>query len=411
MKLQEGGQGLASVSPEGSNTEFVRLVDRETPVSPRQIALVPGAEAPLLPFDLPPGLRGMAREQIARRQFRDRAGLGEDAIELRPFHAPDGADRWTRAIVAGNERIADWRGLTARAVLPDYLSLPSAEDIWTLATVPSVPDEPNDTIMARLGPYDGFSAAQSLATHLFTRALAEASSPPKALYRLGSPQPGIEAAFASRDIPVLTTPEDFATRDLPVPAILTHGELAFDLRKDPRAARARLRKRVLPWRWPLAGAAIAAALWTAAQLLAIQRLERQATEIDAATRTIVETAFVPQGPVLDVRLQVSRALAEARSRASAQEQDQDPLELFGRAGQVLSRMPADIVQVDFARSAGLTLILQLPDFAAADRLVSALETSGLLAQVRTSRVTEGGTGIEVELAISASDATGSGTTQ
>ncbi len=53
-----------------------------------RIALVPGALAPLIALDLPEGLRGAAREQVARRQLRDLTGLGDDRLQMRPFHGP-----------------------------------------------------------------------------------------------------------------------------------------------------------------------------------------------------------------------------------------------------------------------------------------------------------------------------------
>ena len=58
----------------------------------RHVVLVPGAEVPLLALDLPERLRGPAREDVARRQLRDRIGLDAARIEMRPFSPPGGGD-------------------------------------------------------------------------------------------------------------------------------------------------------------------------------------------------------------------------------------------------------------------------------------------------------------------------------
>ncbi|OWU81682.1 hypothetical protein ATO6_23660 [Oceanicola sp. 22II-s10i] len=379
----------------------MRLTGTEVRPAARQVALVPGAEVPVLSFDLPAGLRGMAREQIARRQFRDRAGLGDASIELRPFHRPGGADSWTRALVADAGRIAEWRGTATacRAVLPDYLSLPAADGVWTLA-VPEA-EVTSEAVMARLGPDDGFSAAAALAPRMIARALDAATPPPRALLRLGPPFPAVESLFQARGIPVHDDPAALIAAGLPEPVVLGHGELDFDLRRDPQAARARLRRRVLPWRWPLMGALLAAGLWAAAQYLAIGRIEAVTAGIDTATRTLVREHFVPVGPVLDIRVQVARALEAARAAADTATQPSDPLEIFGRAAEVIAAEGARTMRVDYAPADGVTLVLRLDDFAAADRMGGALEVAGLTVEMLGSRVAEGGDGVRIELRVTA----------
>ena len=73
------------------------------------VALVPGERAPLLPLDLPDGLRGPARESVARRQVSDLLGLAGDEIELRPGHGGPDRGVWHSTMVVWTAEIATWR--------------------------------------------------------------------------------------------------------------------------------------------------------------------------------------------------------------------------------------------------------------------------------------------------------------
>ncbi|MEP5151792.1 hypothetical protein, partial [Planktotalea sp.] len=104
---------------------FVYLTDKGAVARKRQIGLIPGAAAPVLTLELPPALRGQAREQVARRQILDRFGLGEDDVDMWPFvlSPTDNAGAWTKVLIADSASVADWReraGTQAKTVLPDY---------------------------------------------------------------------------------------------------------------------------------------------------------------------------------------------------------------------------------------------------------------------------------------------------
>src|SRR6056297_2220059 len=132
------------------------------------VATVPGADAPLLPLDLPPGLTGVARERVARRQLRD-AGCGA-GLDLRPARLGAGRETWARMLVCEGTLRADWAahvapaGRRCRAVLPDYLALPAAPGLWVIEL-----DEAG-MVRARLGPEDGFAAESDLARALLEEA-------------------------------------------------------------------------------------------------------------------------------------------------------------------------------------------------------------------------------------------------
>ncbi|MYM55951.1 type II secretion system protein GspL [Thalassovita mangrovi] len=382
----------ATVQKSDPKADFVRL-GAGVPTA-RQIALVPGVETPLYGLDLPKGLRGQAREQVARRQLADRIGLGDGSIGMRPFVPGTDRDSWCRVLVFDPDQLAQWRELSCRAVLPDYLSLPAAEGIWTVQR-----DEIGGApvILARLGPEDGFSAAPEIALMLLQRALA--AGKPRAILNMGDPLPELVALAEAQDVPLLGSVEELTQKGLPLPRLLAHDELSCDLRNDPMAARAQLARQVLPWRWPLLAGAVAAALWATAQWVAIERLDSQTRDVAAQTEALVRQNFVETGPILDIRLQVSRALSQARAAANAGGGRTDPLDLTIRAAAVLDREGARTDSIRFTEGDGLTLILRLPDFAAAETVTAALVAEGLAATLVESRVGEAETGVRTEIRI------------
>jgi general secretion pathway protein L len=387
------GAGVASTDPfmgtaSEPGTDFVQLSRATTALSARQVALVPGADVAVLTLDLPKGLRGQSREQVARRQLRDRIGMDADTVEMRPFHAAREADKWTRILVADTARVEAWRaaaGEGCRAVLPDYLALPTAEGVWTVA-------QSDSGIALRLGPVDGFGAADTLAPKLFSRALAEANTPPKALLRLGAPLAEIEAIAAAHDIPILTDAAQAKAQ------VLAHGELAFDLRRDPQQARARLARRVLPWRWPVLLGAIAAALWGGGQVVVTNRIEAETAQLRLQTSALVQEHFVKTGPVLDARVQVSQALARSQADAAGGNERADPLALFARAASVIAAEKAQTQMATYTAD-GLSLVVRVTDFAAADRLAAALRAAGLLVEVSDTRVSDSSSGVRSAMRI------------
>ncbi len=367
----------------------------DSPTRGRHVALVPGAEVPLLTLDLPAGLRGSAREDVARRQLRDRIGAGDGTVELRPFHAPGDSDGWNRALVADAAQLRAWRdraGKACQAVLPDYLALPAAKDLWVLR-------QENGSVQARLGPEDGFTADPELARLMLEQALDTVAAAPKALLLLDGAD-WAETLAAARDIAVIRDPAAAGGLGLATPVVLGHGELGFDLRADPRAARATLRRRVLPWRWPLMAGLVAAGLWGGAQFVATQRLEAEARDVQAETLAVIRESFVPTGPVLDIRTQVSRALADRQAAARDWQERISALMLFARAARVIGAGQAVSESYRYDDT-GLQAVLRLSDFAAAEALVAELRAAGLTVAVDDLRVSDGTSGVRAELRLEA----------
>ena len=407
-----------TVSRMDSSPECLRLgTDRP---AAQQVVMVPGTQVPLVRFDLPKGLRGQAREQVAQRQLADRTGLRQ-GLTLHPCPPLDrktqggkakGAHKWHQALIAENQLLEQLQDLSCQAVLPDYMTLPTAPEIWTLcrdhlplatpadAASFSTADSQEEIVMARLGPDDGFSAQPALAEAQLERALSTGPTP--RAWLLLSPQGEADpliALAAAHGIPLVHDTSDLADLGLPTPRVLQHGELACDLRRNPMAARNQLERQLRPWRWPLLAGALAATVWAITQSLATARLEAETAAISRRTTQLVQEVFVPQGPMLDTRLQVSRALDTLHRASNANRKTSDPLTLTAQAARVVASAGQQPELLSYDESEGLLLGLQLDDFAAVDQLYSALDSAGLTVQLRDSRVSDGQDSVRAEFLI------------
>lgn len=385
--------------------------DRQQGIGPEYILTLPGSQVPLLTLDLPAALRGQAREQVARRQVADRTGLSQDSLTLRPFvprlPAPTSGPKaagWTRVLAADPQDLQALQGLNCRAVLPDYLTLPCTTGLWSLhyAEPSSAPEHPA-LLQARLGPEDGFTALPALGLAMLQQALASADPAPRALLLQG-PLPedlrrAVHALAAPLDLPVITDPQAALPLGLKLPQVLGHGELDCDLRHNPMAARNRLATQVLPWRWPLMGLTLAATLWATAQMIQIERLEGQQAAATARSMALTRRHFIPSGPVLDARLQISRALQQMRQDQGGATQLRDPLELTARVAHVLQEVGLRPDLLNYQLGSGLLLALRVPDFAAADHLANALRQAELTVTLTQSQVSESGGGVAAEFVI------------
>lgn len=358
------------------------------------VATVPGADAPLLPLDLPSGLRGVARERVARRQLRD-AGCGA-GLDLRPARlGGGGGDAWARMLVCDGARRAAWAGQVAgagkrcRAVLPDYLALPAAKGLWVIDACNA------GAVRARLGLEDGFAAEPDLALALLQEAARAA--PPAAILRLGAPCAPLDGWLVTLDVPVRDTPEALPAGIAP-PVRFGHGELALDLARDPEALRAALRGTLRRIAAALVLALGGFGFWAASVQIETDRLRDQDLTYRRNAEEMLRAGLVPSGPVLDIRAQVEAALDRARAQAGDARDQARPLDVLRTAGKVLAAHDPRITRVSFQPGLGLVIDLEIGDFAALDALVGDLATAGTGARVAQSVAREG-RGVEAVLAL------------
>lgn len=340
-----------------------------TPLPPSGpvVALVPGEAAALMPVALPAALRGQARVAVARRQLADRLGAAAAGLELRPAALGVPADGFGAMLAVEAAALAGWRAAAAaagrrvRALLPDYLALPAAPSVWVLAVRGA-------RVCARLGPADGFAAEAGLAAAQLAEARRRAPAP-RAVLVLDGPLPR-PVAEALAGLALLTDPAALAGAE--APRALAHGEAALDLRAGADAAVDRLARRLAGWAWPLGLALTGAAAWAAAVAVDTARLRAQSAAIEAEVLAVAQARLLPPGPVVDLPLQVERALTARRAA-------------LGRAGALAVLRPAAValagqglVPDRMAWAADvLTLELTVPGFAALDAAAAALAAEGL----------------------------------
>lgn len=344
------------------------------------VALVPGAEAPLLRVTLPDTLKGSAREGVALRQIHDRIGMGAGPLVLRPARLGQPGDAWGAVLAAARDAVAGWQAQVqgmrgrCRAVLPDYLALPTAPGLWTVQVSPG-PD--GASVQARLGVGDGFSAEAPLAAHLLTQALERARAVgalPAAVLRLGGPEGTIDQALAG--LRAHPSPEALPPA-LPRPRVLGHGELALDLRHDPRAVSEVAQARLTGLRWPLLLATLGLAGWAGATELETRRDLAHAEAITIATIDAVRRDFLPSGPLLDIPVQVSRALEQRRNPAGNNPDQRAPLDLLHAVSSRLATRPQALRMLSFQSGSGFTLELHVPDFATFEALLDDLRADAV----------------------------------
>jgi len=352
-----------------------RLGAGERPGGPH-VAVVPGATAPLLPVDLPSGLRGMARERVAGRQLAEALALPQEVLELYPF-APAGKKAPFGAVIVAEAEIAEaWRAALQPgciAVLPDYLTLPCIDEVWTVAT------DAGDGVVVRLGLGDGFAAEPDLAVRL----LAEAQTP-RAVLRLGPTEPDVDAFLAGQEVPVFDSLEALAKSGAGKPLRWTAAAGGVDLGAAPSALYDRLGAGLARWRWPVLAGALALAAYLGTLVLETRDLRAEGSRASTLTGDLVRQHFVPEGPILNVRAQVEAAV-QAAAVPDRGVRAEPALIQLQRAAPVLTRGGLAVQTAEYRADTGLVTAVEVVDFAGLDALVADLRTGGFLVEVLDSR--------------------------
>lgn len=357
------------------------------------VALVPGADAPLVQLSLPQRLRGPARDAVARRQVADRLACDPATLDLRPARLGLRRDNWDAMMVIDRNAAAEWRaalsgrGATAcSAMLPDYLALPTAARVWTVATLPDA-DAP---VQVRLGPQDGFSAEPDLAALTLARTAATVGAP-AAVLRLGPPQAAVDAALAALPaVPLVTSPKGLPDGLGPA-LVLGHGEAALDLREDRQARIDTLRARIMAVQVPAVLALAGLAAWMAATQIETERARAASTDLRAALTQQVRQDFGLTGPLLDIPAQILNEMERRTRLAGEGAGGPRALTQLQQAATILSTTPALRVETVVQQPNGsLALDLAVSDFAALDLVAAQLRDAGLDVRIGRSSATAPG---------------------
>jgi general secretion pathway protein L len=335
--------------------------------------------APLLPLDLPEKLRGVARDRVAERQLVEHLSTPVSGFEMRPF-LPKGVKLWTRVLVVEAGLAEVWRkGLRPGciALVPDYLLLPTAPGLWTV-------DVQDETIIARLGVEDGFAAEPDLALALLAQA-----APPKAILRMGRAHSDLDALLAGLSVPVLTDPAALKKAGF-APMRWSDALGGLDLKDPPSATYDRLRAKVKRWRVAVICAALAGVIWAGTLALETHRLRAERTQDTEIMLALVREHFVPSGPVLDVRAQVSAAVQSAAVPEAPEVKALPPITQFQIAAPVLTDDTLRLLTAAYRADTGLVTTVEAVDFAALDQVTEDLREAGFVVDQLDSRAQQAG---------------------
>lgn len=379
---------MTSQSP-SDPVRFYRLGQAMPAPKAPHVALVPGQAAPLVALKLPDGIKGRARDRIARLQLSDMLGQNGSDLVMRPFLSSGVKQNWHRLCLTDRAALEDWRAAVAdagpqcQALLPDYLSLPAAAKIWSL----SVED---GMLLARLGLQDGFSAEPALAEVLLARALVE--TPPKAVYAITPIPEAVSALIETKNIPVLRDPTDVAALDLGPLQVLAQGEMSLDLARDPEDTEAQIRRQLRPWIAPALLFVLAALLWAIGTGLQTRQLAATTAKINADTAAAVQRQFLGNEPVLDVRAQVARVVAArlaTTTDGSESDSKRTALPMLRQATGLLERSEATVHSLLYQNGTGLSVELDLESFAALDSLILDFRAAPLRVLIEEASAKEG----------------------
>ncbi len=357
---------------------FWRLGD-SAPPGGAHAALVPGALAPMLPLELPDRLRGMARERVAGRQLVEQLAMPAAGFEMRPYTAK-GKKQWSRALITDPEQEAAWRKALRPgcvSVLPDYLALPAAEGLWTI-------ELSGGMVRARLAPGDGFTAEPELALEMLAVA-----APPGAVLRLGDASEQLDGFLAGLEVKLLSDPAALRKAGFSVLrwADATGG---INLKDPPSALYDRLRGKLLRWRVAVVCSVLALALWMGLVALETRRLQADAVRDGDRAEALVRTHFVPAGPILDVRAQVTAALEAASGPAEPLAEALPALTRLQIAAPLLTADTLRLPVASYRADTGLVATVEAQDFAALDRLVEDLQAADFIVEQLDSRAQQEG---------------------
>lgn len=360
-----------------SRAQSIVPVNGTAPARGKYVVAVPGHLAPLQRFDLPRGVSGPARVAVARQQLADRMGATATKMALIPM----GDATWEYAVVCDRTDLQAWcETATASnprcaAVLPDMLTLPSAKDTLVLQVDRNV-------LRVRSGLSEGFAAPMDMAIPLLQRLIAETN--PSLIHAMGDMPPQLNEFLGKHDLTPTSGP-------------LPPSRPAIDLRIA-------LQKTQKPGLWAGLVAAglglLAFGLWVASLWVETRTLQQDAADVRAATMEVLREGLIPSGPILDIRQQVTQALASGMDAGQAD--SSSPVEILSRASVALFGTGLDIGAITLDRATGaLDIEVTAETFAELDQVVARLNDtdlsdSGLSASATEPRSTAGG-GVQARL--------------
>lgn len=349
---------------------------------------VPGEAVSALTCPVPAGLKEAAARNVALNAARDMVAGPPEAHHF-VYVAGSGDIRVVLAMTR-SER-ARWKDIIAKqptrviAVLPDYLCLP-----WQDGQI-SIDLPVPDRLVVRTGHATGFAAERSLGLQMLDLHCRQSAGITKEIVLVQgatSDDAGLLENLSKWDVPIRTAPADPAPAPVNLLSEGGQGGTMAGLGVTSPQGRARLQL--------LAVLLVGALVWSAHMQLDIRNATNALAEQRQANLATARRDFGLSGPILDMEVQVQRAI-EAREQSAAENQPRLGFpDLLMRIGPVIAERGTDVSELHY-NDTTLRLAVRVADFAALDALRRALAQSGV--DARVSRSVGGGDGVQAELLI------------
>ena len=367
------------------------------PTEQRAILLVPGEDAIVLSFEMPEKVRRSAAKRITFFAVQDL--IGENMEDLHFVRLPSDRDSvpgWARAIVTGRASMDAWfrraeeASVRLAGILPDYLALPWEPGEWTVSVEPS-------RLRVRFDRFDGFVAEPELGAAILERRLKDTDPAPDRIRLLDE----CDTAEGVLDTPLGRLGEAGVPVDREIlPAggpKFRHGEFDANLVAGAYSESLGLFQEISRWRVPV-GLAVAALLaWALDTGLALREEQAEIKEIDRRIEELFRTEFVPDGPIMDIRIQVARSLETLRRQSASVRNEGGFLALLSASGETLAEGDRRVSRLSY-RDGVLIAEVTLPDFRALEMMGAELSDRRLEVEVQSSTAS-GEQGVDATLVL------------
>ena len=340
----------------------------------RFVLMVPGQMVPIHTLRLPQGVTGQARQRIAKQDLSDRTGEPAESFEVIFLDTEDPAS--TRVLACDRAALADWcacdlaRARNCAAVLPDYLALPGAAGHVSVR-------QDGETLRVRIGTKDGFTAPAGLSDALLRRGLdgQEMTSF------------SVEGDVAPQILKVL---RDAGLKQAePLIIAARKSDLAVDLRRASGSRAEISTGTARLWTGAAVLGLVAFALWAASLWYETRMLNSQTAQVNGEITALLRERLIPNGPILDIRQQVTRAL-EGAAPTDGMQNDQGALALLSDTSLALFGQGVTVRSVTLASEQDLSVDIAAADFSQIDALIEAMKNQGLTASAGNLRAQTGG---------------------
>lgn len=353
---------------------------------PRRPCLVsvPGEHVSALICPVPANLKPAAARSIAVNAARD---LVAGPPEAQHFVPVNGSGTTRTVLVTSRADLDAWSSILAQrkarssAVLPDYLCLGWSEGCVSV----DAPDA--DRLVVRSGEFAGFSGERALVLQMLELLRQRQAAETRDILitaRAAEGDDDLTKALASWGRPIITSE---ATPNPPSVNLLTRGAGGVSLDGKARA------------RLALVAAGVASlAIWTVSAQIDLTRDRADLDRQRSANQELARSAFGLTGPIIDMQVQVDRAMRGLKETAQDSGDRLGFPELLTRAGPVVAAPDVTVSELHY-QNATLRVTVRVADFAALETLRSQLERDGVNAAI-TRSVGGGSAGVRAELLIS-----------